>query len=308
MTENTLIEWAEHTWNPWMGCTKVSDGCKNCYAETFADHRMGMAEWGKDGTRVLTKGWRDPGKWHRRIMKRWRESNAVANSNPLLNMKNPVAREKVFTASLSDFFEDRPEVSARRAEAFRMMAEWQALQFLILTKRPTNISRLTAEAIGSTFWNVSIENFADHFGNVTFGVSTENQHWWDQRVPLLAAAPGRCRFISIEPLLGPIHLNSHGLLDSLRERGTVWLVVGGESGPGARECEIEWIESIIGQVDARGDDGVAVLVKQIGSNPRWRGEKFDVRLGDEKGGQIDAWPTTIRVRQPYPGNLEITEP
>ena len=123
MAENTKIQWCHHTWNPWIGCTKVNEGCQNCYAENLMDTRYHRVQWGPNGTRSRTKTWRDPLKWNRAA-------------------KQAGEKRKVFCASLADVFEDRPELVPWRSEMFDVIDQCQNLYFLLLTKRPENIQRL----------------------------------------------------------------------------------------------------------------------------------------------------------------------
>jgi protein gp37 len=125
MAENSNIEWTHHTFNPWIGCTKVSDGCKNCYAENLMDKRYGRVKWGPQGTRVRTSeaNWKKPLKWNR-------EAEAKGE------------RHRVFCASLADVFEDKPdqpEMEQWRLELLELIIKTPYLDWLLLTKRPENV-------------------------------------------------------------------------------------------------------------------------------------------------------------------------
>lgn len=121
--ENTKIEWADHTFNPWIGCTKVSDGCKHCYAEHLMDTRLGRVKWGPQGIRQRTSAayWRYPLKWNKRL-------------------EGTGRRERVFCASLADVFEDRPELEEWRQDLYHLISETPNLDWLLLTKRPENVN------------------------------------------------------------------------------------------------------------------------------------------------------------------------
>ena len=119
MAENSKIEWTDHTFNPWIGCTKVSDGCKNCYAESLMDKRWGKVKWGPQGQRQRTsdENWKKPFAWDRQAAKQG-------------------IRYRVFCASLADVFEDNDQVSDWRLDLFDMIKVTPNLDWLLLTKRP----------------------------------------------------------------------------------------------------------------------------------------------------------------------------
>ncbi len=221
MGENTKIEWCHHTFNPWWGCWKVSEACANCYAETWAK-RTGNSVWGKDAPRRFfgDKHWNKPLKWNRQA-------------------KADGVRRRVFCASMADVFEDREDLVDQRRRLFRVIASTPDLDWLLLTKRPQNVIPLTP-------------TFDDYLPkNIWLGTTAENQERWDERVPVLASIPASVRFVSAEPLLGPIKMGKHR---------PNWLIVGGESGPGARPMHKEWVESLRGQCD----DRTAFFFKQWG--------------------------------------------
>jgi protein gp37 len=127
MGENSKIEWTDHTFNPWIGCTKVSDGCKHCYAEALMDKRYGRVKWGPQGTRQRTSAdnWRKPLQWNKQAVKEDKHY-------------------RVFCSSLADVFEDNPQLTEWRADLFNLIAETPNLDWLLLTKRPENINRMVA--------------------------------------------------------------------------------------------------------------------------------------------------------------------
>lgn len=207
MGENSKIEWTNHTFNPWWGCTKVSEACKNCYAEAWAK-RVGKKVWGPKAQRrtLSDQHWRQPLKWNR-----------IAGELG--------ARQRVFCASMADVFEDRPELIEHRERLGRLIDATPNLDWLLLTKRPQNALRL-APWVG------------DWPRNVWAGTTVELQSRAEELMPHLAAIPAAVRFISAEPLLGPLDLKPW-LGTSLH-----WVITGGESGPKARPASPTWFSEI----------------------------------------------------------------
>lgn len=276
----TKIEWCRHTFNPWWGCVKVSPGCTNCYAEAFdrrthgterhTDARGVVREphWGKDAPRRFfgDAHWRQPIAWNRAAEKAGE-------------------RHRVFCASMADVFEDRPDLVGPRFRLMNLVWQTQQLDWLLLTKRPENIGRMLVEAAAWGRANTSLNHIALHewgeghgkpFPNVWLGTTVENQEQADRRIPHLLRVPVAVRFLSVEPLLGPVDLrhivlpDSDGTLDALsgdwgRTLKIVggpridWVIVGGESGPGARPCDVAWIRSVVMQCR---EAGVPCFVKQ----------------------------------------------
>ena len=226
MGENSAIEWTHHTFNPWWGCTRVSPGCEHCYAETFA-RRFGVT-WGVQAERRMfgEKHWREPLKWNDR---------AAARGE----------RDRVFCASMADVFEDRPDLALARARLGRLIEQTRALDWLLLTKRPENMLRLGAELGWRAEWPI----------NVWAGCTVEDQRRADQRIPELVKVPSAVRFLSCEPLLGPVELCGLAI-DHVH-----WVIVGGESGPGARPMREEWALSLRDQCTRAG---IAFHFKQWG--------------------------------------------
>jgi protein gp37 len=203
MSESTIIAWTDHTFNPWMGCVKVSDGCKNCYAATLTKNRMGLDLWGPASTttRQVTKSpWENVVKWNRESAK-------------------SVERKRVFCASLCDVFEDHPVANATRPRLWDLIRQCTSLDWQLLTKRPERIADNLPED-----W----EGGWDH---VWLGTSVEDMRvaW---RVDHLRNIPATVRFISYEPAIGP--------LDDLDIAGIDWIIYGGESGPGHRPEDKDW--------------------------------------------------------------------
>lgn len=258
----TKIEWTDYTFNPWIGCARVSKGCVHCYAEALAK-RFGTAEWGVDKARVRTSAeyWGKPAAWNK--------AAAAAGQ-----------RRRVFCASMADVFEERPELDAWRAELWRLIEQTPALDWLLLTKRPQNVMAMVPEA-----WRAGLPP------NVWVGASVEDQEAAQARIPALAKVPARVRFLSAEPLLGPVNLERLLRPDGWRTKPFHWVIVGGESGPGARAMDPQWAHELVRQCN---EAGVTVFMKQMGS--AWAAGKG----GDRKGAQPTRWPQALRVREfPY---------
>lgn len=223
MGADTKIEWAHHTFNPWTGCTRVSPGCDNCYAEALSKRSPAtFGAWTPGAPRKRTSPayWDQPRRWNAR---------AERAGTPA----------RVFCASVADVFDNQapPEW---RADLWALIWETPWLNWLLLTKRPQNIRAMLPGGWGRDGWQ-----------HVWLGTTVENQEEADRRIPHLLAVPARVRFLSCEPLLGPIDLtrisgpNSTQLINALL--GTSrdpdwtsdaaridWVIAGGESGPGAR--------------------------------------------------------------------------
>lgn len=351
MAENTKIEWCDKTWNPWIGCTKVSAGCEFCYAEAQMDRWLGRAKWGPTGNRVRTskENWQKPKKWNMLLKygKVWRCMNCGERtvSRFPINLQDckkcgsngssvhRVDRESVFSASLADVFEDNPQVEDWRLDLFRLIFDTPHLDWLLLTKRPQNIIPFMDDAC----WpETGCPMFGTDEGlppNVQVGTSVENQAAADVRMPQLAAVPSRGRFLSVEPLLGPVDLRewiapncmykayrhqertghpAYGLehIDGNEvshakcpdcdivfydnDPQVDWVIIGGESGSNTRPLELDWVRDIIAQCR---EAGVPVFVKQLGS--AWaKGSGAAHR----KGGDPDEWPVDLRVRM-FPGGV-----
>jgi protein gp37 len=234
MARDSKIEWTHHTFNPWWGCTKVSPGCKHCYAETWA-RRIGQDVWGPKATRrELTPAyWKQPYEW-----------NEDAEKSRL--------RARVFCASMADVFEDRRELDEKRERLWKIIFETPALDWLLLTKRPQNVAKLAP-------WGAAWPE------NVWLGATAENQKWLDKRMEVLTGIPARVLFLSCEPLLGPLDLSRW--IDGAKRgmcRGINWVIGGGESGHHARPMHPGWIASLRDQCQVAG---IKFLFKQWGN---WR--------------------------------------
>ena len=248
MGVDTKIEWCHHTFNPWRGCTKVSLGCKHCYAEALSGRNPKLlGKWGPDGTRIIASEsyWRQPKIWNR-------------------DADRAGERRQVFCASLADVFEDRPELEAPRSRLRWLMFDTVQLDWLLLTKRPEFARQwIDSNLMPRNYW---------------VGVSVEDQQRADERIPILLQTPAPVRFLSVEPLLGPVDFRKW--LPSVN-----WVIIGGESGPYARPCNIAWIRSVVRQCQ---DASVAVFVKQLGSH---------LKLKDKKGGDLSEFPLDLQIRE-----------
>jgi protein gp37 len=225
MGEKTKIEWCDHTFNPWIGCTKVSPGCDNCYAEAMMDKRWGRVEWGPHGERVLTRpaNWKQPFNWQETA----RAEQEIWETTPtsLRLLVQPPHRPRVFCASLADVFDNQvPE--GWRYDLFRMIELTPRLDWLILTKRPENIER-----------QLKLAKVAMPLPNVWLGFSAEDQEHFYRRWGIMCQIPAVVRFCSYEPALGPLRLFQN-------VQGLHWLICGGESGQGYRDMDLKWAENI----------------------------------------------------------------
>ena len=267
MGEHTTIEWAHHTFNPWIGCERVSAECRNCYAETWDARGLNGPEthWGKDAPRRRTSdaNWRLPLRWDRKA--------AVDG-----------VRRRVFCASLADVFEDRDDLDPWRTDLWDLIETTPNLDWLLLTKRPENVEMLAgdfAQCISCGLNPVDPFNWWCLCGgtvrpprNVRLGTSVGHQSSIDRVAALIDAADGAPTFLSCEPLLGPLDFGTGGL------DGIDWVIAGGESGPNARPMHPDWVRSIR---DVCLDSGVPFLFKQWG--------EFDAsgdRVGKKAAGRI----------------------
>jgi len=268
MAENSAIEWTDNTANFWWGCVKVSPGCEHCYADTLAK-RYGKAIWG-------------PAKTTRREAKKAVWANVLKWDKEARELG---IRKRMFVMSMGDFLEDHPDVESLRGEAVDLLYSLTNTDVQLLTKRPDNARRFLP---GSWF-----DNWPAH---IWMGTSVENQAQADKRIPELAEIPAAVRFLSMEPLLGPVDLTRLGVFPfsgSVLQLPTMihWVIIGGESGHNARPFDLSWAYSIINQCK---DASVPVFMKQFGNNPK------SVQWGytiTGKGGNWNEWPADLRVRE-----------
>jgi len=315
----TKIEWADFTFSPWRGCTKVSPGCLHCYSEALSKRNPAvLGEWGPSGTRVgaAESYWKLPVRWNTRARAELPRDHAF----------------RVFCLSLGDICEDHPALPPLRRRLGELICKTPFLDYMLLTKRPENWDMARYEMFGPGML------VPPH--NAWLGVSAENQETANRRVPLLLQAkldPHAVRFVSYEPALeevdfGPF-LRTRGIPGHCfdadgaewhepgRCRGAVvncdgrccgprldLVIIGGESGPHARPFRLTWARNVIRQCAAAK---VLAFMKQTGSRP------FDYHLDmaseyggtelsgfyplpkpvDPKGGDPPEWPLDIRVRQ-----------
>lgn len=260
MAENSKIEWTDNTLNFWWGCMKVSPGCQHCYAETFSK-RVGRNIWGPAAT---TERWRTKGPW--RDVLKWDKA-----------AKSEGIRRKVFCQSMSDFFEDHPQLYSWRAEAVEILESLEWLDVQLLTKRPENIRLMVPDG-----W---MKVWPTH---IWVGTSVENQEQADKRIPELLKVPAKIKFLSCEPLLGPVDLGFPFVSDNpyMIEDHVDWVIVGGESGHGARPMQPIWAQSLRDQCNAAG---VAFHFKQWGeyiAKPSPRGEIQLYKVGKHEAGRL----------------------
>ena len=243
MGDRSKIEWTDASWNPVRGCSPMSAGCTNCYAARQAHRFSGPGKPYEDLTGLTKRGpvWLGTIKLMPEILDqplRWRKPR------------------RVFVCSMSDLFHEAvPNEYIDRV--FAIMALCPQHTFQVLTKRPRRaLAHLSRRYLPGAIWDAHI--MAGGFGgkcdwplpNVWLGVSVENQKTADERIPHLLQTPAAVRFVSAEPLLGPVKFGDLLCGRSARgfqEQGINWCIVGGESGPGARCCEVSWIRSIVEQ-------------------------------------------------------------
>ena len=297
MGDRTGIGWTDATWNPVTGCTKVSSGCDFCYAESVATRFAGTPAYPNGFDVTLREGHLDqPLRWTR--------------------------PRRVFVNSMSDLFHDEIPTDFI-ARVFAVMALTRRHTYQVLTKRHARMRALLAsddfkkqvhdaakkrfnhpkfsrhrEAAG---WPFTIDGVTVKWPlpNVWVGVSVEDQQWADIRIPVLLATPAAVRFLSMEPLLGPVDLTPHmPPVDphdgrEVDEWGIHWVIVGGESGPGARPMSADWITPLQEQC---ADAGAAFFFKQAGNvlAREWG-------LGRSKGADPQGWPQTFP--QEFPNRL-----
>lgn len=266
MSENTKIEWCDHTFNPWEGCQKVGPGCDNCYAEARNARFAGgtATNWGPGAPRRMTSG----GNWNKPLT--W-------NKNADAFMAQHGRRQRVFCASLADVFDNAVDPQWR-TDLFRLIESTPNLDWLLLTKRIGNVRSLSQAAMGMI--GIIHKPLPQ---NAWIGATIVNKAEAERDIPKLLAVPARVRFLSMEPLLGPVDLThipvsgaGHHEFDPITTANVLkraeaypqlpkvdWVIVGGESGPGARPMHPDWARSLRDQCEAAG---VPFLFKQWGEH------------------------------------------
>lgn len=366
MSEETKIQWASSTWNPWIGCDKVSPGCKNCYIVTTAPFRTRGLKHGDPRQRLSENYQKQPAKWNKDAEAALRGWEAAGKMEAMgMPVKKEIAkygmtkpeRPRIFP-SLCDWLDDHVPIEWL-ADFLKVIHDTPHLDWLLLTKRPENFKPRLESVLASitdgtgkdgAFWQWLLEWIAGKApANVWFGISAESQDWLDKRWTIARKIPAWVHFVSAEPLLGPLDFTSVGpnsrwqseqrgggcsgqfVCNALTGEepyyseedgepcihyGTQidWVIVGGESGDGARPCSVEWIWDI--QMQCK-DAGVACFVKQLGALPvtenanifDWpEGVKFEAWIGPgaasarlalkhPKGGDSKEWPEELRVRE-----------
>lgn len=289
MAENSKIEWCDHTFNPWVGCSKVSPGCANCYAEANFDLRKHRVKWGPGNPRSRTsaENWKKPLKWDRAKFfctecNNWHEDDWCEACGRTIDKPS---RPKVFCSSLADWLDDEVPIELL-ANLLSLMNRCRNLDWLMLTKRPENFVARVGEAarflmaqaeerpmglMQDIGWIVNWLSGKVPPSNVWIGVSVEDQQRADERIPELLKIPAQIHFLSMEPLLGPVLLKewmpfavSHGLTEPSSGRwfgGIHWVIAGGESGVHARPLHPDWVR---GLRDQCASAGVPFLFKQWG--------------------------------------------
>lgn len=305
MSANSNIEWCDHTFNPWIGCTKVSvaatggGGCDHCYAEVSTPARVlrsqGAETWGASATRHRTSlaNWALPHRW---------------DAHHKTFFAQHGRRQRVFCASLADVFDN--EVAPQwRVDLFNLILSTPNLDWLLLTKRIGNAVRMIDETLPASLRALPMDcPLAWPWPHVWIGATIVNQAEADRDIPKLLAVPASVRFLSMEPLLAPVDLrvidvDGHSEIYPLR--GTTncedgdgnpqpdlpridWVIAGGESGPGARPMHPDWPRSLRDQCQAAG---VPFLFKQWGEwSPGYPEHGNDLEYGELVGAAQHEWP------------------
>ena len=279
----TKIEWTDATWNPIRArnratgkaghfCVHVSPGCSNCYAERMQPRfgnpiRYAAQDAGKVDVFLDERVVCEPLSWKRPRM--------------------------VFVCSMTDLFGEFVEDSWL-ATIFEIITRAPHHVFQVLTKRPARMQRFTRD------WLRDVDNRIPQ--NLWLGVSVEDQQRADERIPILLDTPAVVRFVSAEPLLGPIRLGQSCRVSNPEwaDRTIDWVIVGGESGPGARRMDLQWARSIVRQCQAAQ---APCFVKQLGrvwgieSGTVWHNQHSYRFAGGIKGNNINQWPEDLRVRE-----------
>lgn len=273
---STKIEWTNETWNPLVGCTKVSAGCKNCYAERMARRLAAMA-WSDiandpfhmDGKTKYITVVDDIG---------WTGDIGICDRDEFeqpLHWRKP---RMVFVCSMGDLFHENISDEEIR-KVFQVMGKARHHTFQVLTKRPDRMFRFTNKYV------VDRHGKPDPFPNIWLGVTAENQEEADKRLPILIEIPAAVRFVSVEPMLGPVDVASCGWRNTAQTDSRIdWVICGGESGLGARTMESEWAINLKEQCN---EANVPFFFKQ-GSSANWPSYK-----------DFDSFPKELQARE-YP--------
>jgi protein gp37 len=313
MASKTGIAWCDSTFNPWIGCTKISPACDNCYAESIIDTRLHVAKWGAGQPRHRTSvaNWKQVERWNAKPFYEceacgWRGEDDTQSDRLRICMhcgtgaRLTLARRRVFCASLGDVFDNEVD-PLWRADLFALIERTPNLDWLLLTKRIGNVERMTMDALRSMFLQSDKEPTTWPWPNIWLGTTVCNQEEADRDIPKLLSVPAAMRFLSIEPMLGQIDLTcvSPRIFDAKANvltgkwkwnKGPVvqeyppldWVICGGESGKNARPMHPEWVRSLRDQCSAAG---VPFFFKQ------WDGTKSAGRLLD--GREHNEFPEAV---------------
>ena len=322
MADRSAIEWCDSTFNPWIGCTKVSPACDHCYAAVSTPARALGVAWGAGEPRHRTSAsaWKRPLSWNNRpfvecltcgirgdaeSIPGWgRKCKSCGNAGMV------PARRRVFCASLADVFDNEID-PAWRSELFALIQSTPNLDWLLLTKRIGNAAAMLPYFRKDPAGRLEQAPIA----NVWLGATICNQQEADRDIPKLLATPATIRFVSIEPLLGSIDLTNlaaadgyaSDVLSGYRHDFGVpiadlparldWVIAGGESGHNARPMDPNWVYALRNQCE---DAGVAFLFKQWGE---WHPlERLPIEL-DATPRRIDADTSTVRIGKKHAGRL-----
>jgi len=310
----TKIEWSEYSWNPVVGCSKRSVGCERCYALRMAV-RLAHNPKLPDETREKYAS------TVRKVGDKWQWSGKVALFPERL--KEPLKRRRptrYFVPSMSDLFHENVPLDFIE-QVYDVMAEAKQHTFQVLTKRPRRAADFLLNYILPSPRYLNVADVPLIWKNVWLGVTAENQAVADERIPLLLQIPAAVRFVSCEPLLGVVDLSEYLMCRQyageekqpkprtiggkpykvMRIRPRLsWLIVGGESGPGARPMHPDWARSLVQQGKAAN---VPVFVKQMGAHwakyaePEGDWHTTVKQRGDSKGHDMRYWPEDLQVRE-----------
>lgn len=273
MAKNTKIEWATHTFNPWIGCTKVGPGCDNCYAKADFEDRRRRVVWGAGQPRSRTShaNWQLPLRWN-------------AQHDEFFAIHGH--RQRVFCASLADVFDNSIDPQWR-TDLFELIRATPNLDWLLLTKRIGNAKAMIDETISGMDIGYAVPFCAWPYPNVWIGATIVNQEEADRDIPKLLAVPAAKRFLSMEPSLGPVTVfdvdGPIDVPDGMRSP-LDWVIVGGESGPDARPMNPDWARSLRDQCEAAG---VPFLFKQWGEYIPYEHSAQPPYLHSQHGHEID---------------------
>ncbi len=311
MGTSTGIAWTDATWNPVRGCTRVSEGCRNCYAEKIA------ARFSGHGQPYAGLATRSPHRWTGKV------ALVPEKLDEPLRWRKP---RRVFVNSMSDLFHEGLSFEDID-QVFAVMALCGSHTFQVLTKRLERMREyLLSRSHSAAYWNAAVPSgWSLEFQgvilarfplpNVWLGVSVEDQQTADARIPILLDTPAAVRFVSYEPALGPVDfrrwlggsldptLPPAVIADRWGKLGLAWVIVGGESGPKARPCDIAWARGVRDQCRAAG---VAFFMKQCGARPVFSEEASALgralrdggyKLRSRSGDDPSEWPEDLRVRE-----------